>query len=214
MSRKPDPFAIELTPELIVRAYAAGIFPMAEDASSSEVFWVSPERRGILPLDGFHVSKSLKKRLAHNPFEVRVDSDFDATIEGCATAGEDRDSTWINADIRRIYGELFARGYVHTVEVWNGAALVGGLYGLALGGVFFGESMFHRETDASKIALAHLVARLNAGGYRLLDTQFITPHLESLGGIEISREAYEVRLADGLTHRGDFFAIDRAPISL
>lgn len=209
MSKKPDPFAIELTPELILRAYAAGIFPMAEDAASADLFWVSPEMRGILPLDGFHISKSLRKTLRTREFSVRIDTDFEAIIDGCATEGEDRDSTWINPEIRRLYGELFRRGFVHTVEVWADGELVGGLYGLALGAAFFGESMFHRVTDASKIAMAHLVERLNAGGFRLLDTQFVTAHLQSLGGIEIPREAYDVRLADALAHKGDFFAWDR-----
>jgi leucyl/phenylalanyl-tRNA--protein transferase len=209
MSRKPDPFAIELTPELIIRAYSAGIFPMAEDASSPDLFWVSPEQRGILPLDGFHISRSLRKTLRTRAFSVRVDTDFDAVIEGCATEGEDRDATWINPAIRRIYGELFRRGHVHTVEVWDETELVGGLYGLSLGAAFFGESMFHRVTDASKIALAYLVERLNAGGYRLLDTQFVTEHLRSLGGIEIPREEYELRLAEALELSGDFRAIDR-----
>ena len=130
-------------------------------------------------------------------------------IDGCATEGEDRDSTWINPEIRRLYGELFRRGYVHTVEVWAEGELVGGLYGLSMGAAFFGESMFHRVTDASKIAMAHLVERLKAGGYRLLDTQFVTPHLASLGGIEIPRELYEVQLAAALAHPGDFFALDR-----
>ena len=209
MSRKPDPFAIELTPELIIRAYSAGIFPMAEDASSPDLFWVSPEQRGILPLDGFHISRSLRKTLRTRAFSVRVDTDFDAVIEGCATEGEDRDATWINPAIRRIYGELFRRGHVHTVEVWDETELVGGLYGLSLGAAFFGESMFHRVTDASKIALAYLVERLNVGGYRLLDTQFVTEHLRSLGGIEIPREEYELRLAEALELSGDFCAIDR-----
>ena len=209
MTKKPDPFAIELTPELIIRAYAAGIFPMAEDAQSADLFWVSPEMRGVIPLDAFHVSRSLRKRLRHHPYAVRVDTDFDAVIEACATVGEDRDSTWINAEIRRLYGELFRRGFVHTVEVWDGPDLVGGLYGLALGAAFFGESMFHRQTDASKIALAHLVGRLSGGGFRLLDTQFVTEHLRSLGGIEIPRAVYEVQLAEALAHKGDFFAIDR-----
>jgi len=209
MTKRPDPFAIELTPELIIRAYAAGIFPMAEDAESPDLFWVSPEKRGVIPLDGFHISKSLRKTMKTREFSVKVDSDFDSIIEGCATEGEDRDSTWINPEIRRLYGELFRRGFVHTVEVWADDELVGGLYGLSLGAAFFGESMFHRVTDASKIALAHLVERLNAGGYRLLDTQFVTPHLASLGGIEIPREVYEVQLAEALAHKGDFFAIDR-----
>ena len=209
MTKKPDPFAIELTPELIIRAYQAGIFPMAEDAGSPDLFWVSPQMRGVIPLDGFHISKSLRKTLKQHHYSIRVDSDFDAVIDGCATEGADRDSTWINPTIRKLYGELYRRGYVHTVEVWDGERLVGGLYGLSLGGAFFGESMFHRVTDASKIAMAHLVERLNAGGYRLLDTQFVTDHLKSLSGIEIPREVYEVQLADALSHKGDFFALDR-----
>jgi leucyl/phenylalanyl-tRNA--protein transferase len=209
MSKRADPFAIELTPELILRAYAAGIFPMAEDADSPDLFWVSPEKRGVLPLDGFHISRSLRKTMKTREFSVRVDTDFDAVIDGCATEGEDRDSTWINPEIRRLYSELFRRGYVHTVEVWAEGELVGGLYGLSMGAAFFGESMFHRVTDASKIAMAHLVERLKAGGYRLLDTQFVTPHLASLGGIEIPRELYEVQLAAALAHQGDFFALDR-----
>jgi leucyl/phenylalanyl-tRNA--protein transferase len=209
MSRKTDPFSIELTPELIVRAYRAGIFPMAEDAASDDLFWVSPEERGILPLDSFHVSRSLRKTLKASPFSIRVDSDFDAVIEGCATAGTDRESTWINPAIRKNYGLLFDRGICHTVEVWDDDALVGGLYGLSIGAAFFGESMFHRATNASKMALVHLVERLNAGGYMLLDTQFVTEHLSTFGGIEIPREDYEVRLADALQHMGDFFAIDR-----
>ncbi|HEY4200532.1 MAG TPA: leucyl/phenylalanyl-tRNA--protein transferase [Devosiaceae bacterium] len=211
MSKKTDPFAVELTPELIVRAYQAGIFPMAEDAGSDDLFWVSPEMRGIIPLDGFKISKSLRKTLKQRPFQVKVDTDFGAIIEACATVGEDRDSTWINPTIRKLYGQLFERGLCHTVEVWDGDELVGGLYGLALGSAFFGESMFHRRTDASKIALAHLVERLNAGGFRLLDTQFVTDHLASLGGVEIPRETYEVLLAEALAHAGDFRKWDREP---
>jgi leucyl/phenylalanyl-tRNA---protein transferase len=207
--KKSDPFAVDLTPELIIRAYQAGIFPMAEDATSTDVFWVSPPLRGIMPLDGFRISKSLHKALKKHPYSIRVDTDFEAIIHGCATAGTDRETTWINPTIRALYGELFRRGHVHTVEVWDGEALVGGLYGLSLGAAFFGESMFHRKTDASKIAMAHLVERLNAGGYRLLDTQFVTDHLASLGGIEIPREVYEVRLGDALQHRGDYLAWDR-----
>ena len=209
MSKKTDPFALDLTPELIIRAYQAGIFPMAEDASSPDLFWVSPQQRGIIPLHRFHISKSLRKRLKSHPYSIRVDNDFDAVIEGCATAGTDRESTWINPTIRKLYGQLFARGVCHTVEVWDGAELVGGLYGLSIGAAFFGESMFHRRTDASKIALAHLVQRLRVGGYRLLDTQFVTDHLRTFGGIEIPREDYEGKLADALEHRGDFHAVDR-----
>ncbi len=211
MVRRSDPFAIEITPELILRAYRAGIFPMAEDAADEDLFWVSPDQRGILPLDGFRLSRSLRKSMRRSGFAIRVDTDWDGVIEGCATVGEDRDSTWINGSIRRVYGELFRRGVAHTVEVWDGAYLVGGLYGLAIGAAFFGESMFHRRTDASKMAMAHLVERLNAGGFVLLDTQFLTAHLASLGGIEIPREEYEERLAEALTLDGDWHAIERQP---
>jgi leucyl/phenylalanyl-tRNA---protein transferase len=208
MAKHSDPFDIEITPELIIRAYRAGIFPMAEDANSSDLFWVSPEMRGIIPLDGFKISTSLRKALRKHRFSIRVDTDFAAVIEGCATVGTDRNSTWINATIRSVYGELFRRGIAHTVEVWDGDQLVGGLYGLAIGGAFFGESMFHRATNASKIALAHLIARLDAGGFTLLDTQFVTDHLASLGGIEIPREDYEEQLAAALEIHGNWHAID------
>lgn len=210
MARRTDPFAIEVTPELIVRAYRAGIFPMAEDATDEDLFWVSPELRGIMPLDGFHASKSLKKAMRTSGWDIRVDTDWDGIIEGCATVGADRETTWINRTIRAVYGELFRRGVAHTVEVWDGEDLVGGLYGLAIGGAFFGESMFHRRTDASKMAMAHLVERLNAGGFQLLDTQFVTPHLASLGGIEISRADYEDRLAQALAVKGNWGALDES----
>lgn len=210
MTRKTDPFAVELTPELILRAYRAGIFPMAESAEADDLFWVSPQLRGIIPLDAIHLSHSLRKTLKHHPYSVRVDTDFDGVIEGCATAGTERDTTWINPEIRRLYGELFKRGDVHTVEVWDGGALVGGLYGVSIGAAFFGESMFHRKTDCSKIAMAHLLERLRAGGYQLLDTQFVTDHLRTFGGIEIPREDYEQRLAAALLHTGDWRAWDRA----
>ena len=209
MSRKTDPFAVEPTPELILRAYQAGIFPMAEAATSDDLFWVCPELRGIIPLDAFHISRTLRKTMKTHPYSVRVDTDFDAIIEGCATAGTDRDSTWINASIRDIYGQLFRRGFVHTVEVWDGSVLVGGLYGVSIGAAFFGESMFHRKTDCSKIAMAYLLERLKAGHYRLLDTQFVTDHLRTFGGIEIPREDYELRLADALPHQADWRTIDR-----
>lgn len=205
---RADPFDIEVTPELIVRAYSAGIFPMAEDAEDEDLFWVSPELRGILPLDGFHASKSLRKAMRKSGWDIRVDTEWDGIIEGCATVGDDRATTWINGTIRAVYGELFRRGVAHTVEVWDGADLVGGLYGLAIGGAFFGESMFHRRTDASKMAMAHLVDRLNAGGFQLLDTQFVTPHLASLGGIEILRADYEDRLAQALTVNRNWGAWD------
>ncbi|WP_417308886.1 leucyl/phenylalanyl-tRNA--protein transferase [Devosia sp.] len=210
MSKPTDPFALELTPELIIRAYQSGIFPMAEDAQSTELFWVSPERRGIIPLDGYHLSRSLRKTLRSHSYQIRVDTDFAAVIEGCATAGTDRQSTWINDDIRQLYGALFDRGVAHTVEVWDGEALVGGLYGLSIGAAFFGESMFHRKTDCSKIAMAHLLERLSAGGYQLLDTQFITDHLRTFGAIEIPRADYEQRLAMAIGSVADYGAIERA----
>lgn len=209
MSR-PNPFDVEITPELIVRAYRAGIFPMAEDAADEDLFWVSPEHRGIIPLDGFRLSTSLRKAIRKSPFTIRVDTDFAGVIEGCATVGKDRHSTWINATIRSVYGELFRRGIAHTVEVWHGPELVGGLYGLAIGGAFFGESMFHRATNASKMAMAHLVDRLDAGGFVLLDTQFVTDHLASLGGVEIPRAEYEERLAEALQFEGDWLAWERS----
>jgi leucyl/phenylalanyl-tRNA--protein transferase len=208
MSR-PSPFDIEITPELIIRAYRAGIFPMSEDAEDEDLFWVSPEMRGIIPLDGFHLSTSLRKAIRKSGFVVKVDTDFDAIIEGCAQPNEGRETTWINRTIRAVYGELFRRGVAHTVEVWDGDDLVGGLYGLAISGAFFGESMFHRRTNASKMAMAHLVERLNAGGFVLLDTQFVTDHLASLGGMEIPREHYEERLAEALLIQGDWSAWDR-----
>lgn len=206
---RANPFDVDITPELIVRAYRAGIFPMAEDARDEDLFWVSPEMRGVIPLAGFHLSTSLRKAIRKSSFSVKVDTDFEATIEGCATVGQDRSSTWINRTIRQVYGDLFRRGVAHTVEVWDGAELVGGLYGLAIGGAFFGESMFHRRTNASKMAMAHLVERLNAGGFTLLDTQFVTDHLASLGGIEIPRALYEERLADALEIEADWNAWDR-----
>lgn len=209
MARRSDPFAVDLTPELILRAYRAGIFPMAEDAADSDIFWVSPDLRGIIPLDGFHASKSLRKAMRKSGWTIRVDTDWEGIIEGCATVGEDRDTTWINGTIRVVYGELFRRGIAHTVEVWDGDELVGGLYGLAIGAAFFGESMFHRRTDASKMAMAHLVDRLNAGGFELLDTQFLTDHLASLGGIEITRAEYEERLARATSRDADWHAWDQ-----
>ncbi|ODT50154.1 leucyl/phenylalanyl-tRNA--protein transferase [Devosia sp. 63-57] len=209
MARRSDPFAVDITPELIIRAYRAGIFPMAEDAGDENLFWVSPEERGVIPLNGFHLSRSLRKAMRKSGWTIRVDTDWDGIIEGCATVGEDRHSTWINGTIRAVYGELFRRGVAHTVEVWDGSDLVGGLYGLAIGAAFFGESMFHRRTDASKMAMAHLVERLNAGGFVLLDTQFLTDHLVSLGGIEISRADYEDQLARATALDADWHAWDR-----
>ena len=186
---------VEITPEILLRAYAAGIFPMAEDAEDPSLFWVEPRTRGIIPLDAVQVPRRLARTVRQDLFEIRVDTDFDAVIAGCAAPGNDRERTWINARIRRLYGELFDLGFCHTVEAWQGERLVGGLYGISLGAAFFGESMFHAARDASKVAFVHLAARLNAGGYTLLDAQFVTTHLATLGAVEIPRRAYK-RLLD------------------
>lgn len=184
--------------DLLLRAYATGVFPMAESADDPEVFWVRPEMRGIIPLDAFHVPKSLAKTARQDRFEIRFDSDFIGVIDGCAEAREGRLSTWINQPIRDAYGELFARGYCHTVEAWREGRLVGGLYGVTLGRAFFGESMFSRETDASKICLVHLVARLKERGFALLDTQFTTEHLIRFGAVDVPRGRYEKLLEEAL----------------
>jgi leucyl/phenylalanyl-tRNA--protein transferase len=196
--------AFRLSPEILLQAYAAGIFPMAETADDPELFWVDPTRRGILPLDGFHVPRRLARLVRQDRFVVRCDTDFKAVMQGCAESNEKRPNTWINPEILRLYGALFARGAAHSVECWLDGDLVGGLYGVSLGAAFFGESMFSRVTDASKIALVHLAARLQLGGFRLLDTQFLTPHLAQFGGVEISRAVYHRLLAEALRYRGVF----------
>jgi leucyl/phenylalanyl-tRNA--protein transferase len=203
MSKPGASYAI--TPQLLLRAYSIGLFPMAESADDDQLFWVDPEKRAIFPLDTFIVSRSLAKTVRSDQFEVVVDRDFDAVIEACAAPAPDREKTWINDEIRRLYRALFDMGFAHTVECWREGKLVGGLYGVALRGAFFGESMFHRERDASKVALTHLVARLRAGGFQLLDTQFMTTHLASLGAIEISREAYHRELEEALCVAANFY---------
>ena len=200
MSRRQPPF--EITPELVLRAYAIGLFPMAEDRDAAHLHWVEPERRGVFPLDGLVVSKSLAKTVRADIYDVTADGAFREVMEACAA----RDKTWINDEILRLYCELHARGHAHSVEARLGGELVGGLYGVSLGAAFFGESMFFRARDASKVALVHLVARLKMGGFALLDTQFITDHLASLGAIEISRAEYRRRLASALARAGDFEA--------
>ncbi len=195
---------LRLTPEILLAAYAAGVFPMAESADDPELFWVDPKRRGILPLDAFHVPRRLRRVVRGGRFEIRCDGAFEAVLHGCAEAGEKRPNTWINDEIVRLYTGLFARGSAHSVECWRDGALVGGLYGVSIGAAFFGESMFSRETDASKVALVHLAARLRLGGYRLLDTQFLTPHLARFGGIEISRARYHRLLSEALAYRATF----------
>jgi len=191
---------VQITPEIVLRAYAAGIFPMAESAEDPGIYWVEPRERGVIPLDGFHVNKRLARSVRADVYEVRIDTDFQGVIDGCAAPGPDREKTWINSRIRRIYGDLFDLGYCHTVEVWDGDTLVGGLYGVSLGAAFFGESMFHRARDASKIALVHLVARLKRGGYMLLDTQFVTEHLAQFGASEVSRREYKRLLGEALAY--------------
>jgi len=186
---------VALTPNLLLRAYAAGIFPMAESADDPEIFWVDPEQRGILPLDEFHLPRRLKRTLRQDLFQVRCNYAFEAVVRGCAEPAPDRPKTWINDQIVRLYSALFQSGFAHSVEAWRGDELVGGLYGVALGGAFFGESMFSRVADASKVALAQLVARLRLGGFRLLDTQFVTAHLQQFGAVEIPRAQYRRRLA-------------------
>ncbi len=190
--------ANSISPDLLLRAYATGVFPMAESADDPEVFWVRPELRGIIPLDGFHVPKSLTKTLRQDRFDIRFDTDFPGVIDGCAEAREGRPSTWINQPIREAYSELFARGHCHTVEAWREDRLVGGLYGVTLGRAFFGESMFSRERDASKVCLVHLVRRLRERGFALLDTQFTTEHLKRFGAIDVTRGKYERMLEEAL----------------
>ncbi len=177
---------------------------MAESADDPELFWVDPRRRGILPLDAFHVPHKLRRVVRREDFEIRCDTAFEEVMLGCAEATEKRPNTWINAEIVRLYSALFARGAAHSVEAWQAGDLVGGLYGVSLGAVFFGESMFSHATDASKVALVHLAARLRLGGYRLLDTQFLTPHLARFGGIEITRTRYHRLLAEALAYRASF----------
>lgn len=179
-----------ITPDILLRAYSIGLFPMAESADDPEIFWVEPEIRGVLPLEDLHISKSLAKAIRRRPFDIRVDTVFDRVIDLCAEAAEDRPNTWINATIRLLYSELHRMGHAHSVEAWEGEELVGGLYGVSLGSAFFGESMFSRRTNASKICLVHLVERLRAKNFTLLDTQFTTEHLKTFGAVDVPKEEY------------------------
>lgn len=202
-----------ITPQILLKAYAAGIFPMAESAEDNALYWVEPEERGIFPLDGLHISHSLRKRIRQRRFDVRVDTAFLDVIAACAERSADRKTTWINQRIKALYGQLFKMGCCHSVECWHDEKLVGGLYGVRIGAAFFGESMFSRETDASKVALVHLVARLKAGGFLLLDAQFTTPHLETLGARSVSRADYHVLLERAIENDAEFFKFtgDRDP---
>ena len=195
---------VDITPEVLLKAYACGIFPMAESADDPALYWIEPERRGIIPLDCFRIPARLARTVRSDRFTVCVNRNFDAVIDGCAEPPRDRARTWINDRIRSLYGKLHERGHCQTVEAYDGACLVGGLYGVSLGRTFFGESMFHRARDASKVALVHLVARLKAGGFRLLDTQFVTPHLKTFGATEVHRRHYHKMLAEALVGEADF----------
>lgn len=220
---RPTPRASDLDPDLVLRAYAMGVFPMSEHRDDPSVFWVEPRQRAILPLDGFHLSRSLRKTLAADRFRITADMAFEQVIALCAESASDRPDTWINPAIERVFVALHRRGFAHSVECWDGDRLVGGLYGLALGRAFFGESMVSRARDASKVAIAALVARLRVGGFTLLDCQFMTDHLASLGAVEIPRERYLSLLseslgegaaglaagADGASVSADFGALDR-----
>lgn len=192
-----------LTPDLLLYAYSQGIFPMADPDEGGEVYWYAPDPRTVIPLDErFHIPSTLRKRVRQEPFEVRADSAFEEVMRACAAPGAGRETTWISEEIVQTYTALHRAGYAHSVECWEGGDLVGGLYGVALGGAFFGESMFHRARDASKVALVHLVERLRRGGFSLLDTQFLTDHLARFGAYEISRSEYERRLSAALRVEG------------
>ena len=195
MSRR----TVEITPEIVLRAYRAGLFPMAESRGGHRLYWLDPEMRGVLPLDGFHLPKRLLRTVLSGPYVVTSNRAFPEVIAGCAAPAPGREDTWINEDIEGLFIELHRRGHAHSVETWADGQLVGGLYGVSLGGVFFGESMFSRARDASKVALVHLVARMRIGGYGLLDTQFVTGHLSQFGASEIPRDAYKALLAAAIT---------------
>ena len=213
MTRHGQAF-VEITPEVLLKAYSCGIFPMAENADDPALYWIEPERRGIIPLDRFHVPDRLARTVRRNHFTVLVDRDFDAVIAGCAEPKTGRARTWINDRIRSLYRKLYERGHCHSVEVYEGESLVGGLYGVSLGSAFFGESMFHRSRDASKIALVHLVARLRMGGFKLLDTQFVTDHLKTFGAIEVTRRQYSKLLETALVGEANVAALtSKTPLS-
>ena len=199
-----DNSLLEITPEVLLKAYACGIFPMAESADDPQLYWIEPQARGVLPLDAVTVPGRLARTVRQDVFDVRVDTDFDAVIDGCATSRPGRRTTWINERIRTLYRELFDIGRCHTVEVWQGGRLVGGLYGVALHGAFFGESMFSTARDASKVALVHLCARLIGGGFVLLDTQFVTDHLRQFGTVELDKSGFHIELERALKIEADF----------
>lgn len=209
MTRYGD-IEVEITPDVLLKAYACGIFPMAESAEDPGLYWIEPQYRGVVPLGAFHIPRRLARTVRSDRFEIRVDHDFDAVITACAAPAPGRGKTWINRRIRHLYRQLYVRGHCHTVEAWRDGRLVGGLYGVRLGRAFFGESMFHFERDASKVALVHLVARLNRGGFQLLDAQFLTEHLSQFGAMEVERDRYQYLLSEAL--RGEA-RIEKTPLT-
>ena len=206
MASRESPF-VEITPEVLLKAYSCGIFPMADSADDPGLHWIEPPMRGIIPLEGFHISSRLARTVRSDRFTVRVDCDFDGVLDGCAAPQPGRQRTWISNRIRALYTTLYDIGHCHSVETYLGDRLVGGLYGVCLGRAFFGESMFHTETDASKVALVHLVARLRAAGFKLLDTQFVTDHLRTFGAVEVPKDQYHKLLDVALVGESDFDAI-------
>jgi len=202
MARR-DSAHVEITPEVLLKAYSCGIFPMAESADDPSIFWVEPPERGIIPLESFHISSRLARTVRADLFTIRVNHDFDAVLDGCAEPAPGRARTWINERIRRLYRGLYDIGHCHSIEAYQDGVLAGGLYGVHLGSAFFGESMFHRTRDASKVALVHLVARLKAGGFKLLDTQFVTDHLKTFGAIEVSARRYNKLLEAATANEAD-----------
>lgn len=202
-----DDIVIEITPQVLLKAYACGIFPMAESADDPAIYWIEPQQRGILLLDAIHVPRRLARTVRQCGYEIRIDTDFEGVIAGCAASRPGRRTTWINSKIRALYQDLFRSGHCHTVEAWADGELVGGLYGVALNGAFFGESMFSVARDASKVALVYLCARLLHGGFSLLDTQFVTEHLKQFGTVEIERTEFHQMLEKSLAHEADFSAL-------
>ena len=210
MTARDSPL-LEITPQVLLKAYTCGIFPMAESADDPQLYWIEPQARGILPLDSITLPKRLQRTIRQEPYEIRVDANFDGVIDGCAASRPGRRTTWINERIRRLYRELHRLGHCHTVEAWHQGQLVGGLYGVALGGAFFGESMFSEMRDASKITLVYLAARLIYGGFVMLDTQFVTDHLRQFGTVEVERSEFHRQLERALRLEGDFFRLEREP---
>ncbi len=196
---------IELSADFILKAYACGVFPMAEKKDDPSVFWVDPDFRGVIPLDEFHLSRRLARTVRSGKFQISVDQAFDSVIRKCSERTPHREESWINDSIIEVYGELHRRGDAHSVECWSGETLIGGLYGVSLGAAFFGESMFSRASDASKVALVHLIERLRAGGYTLLDTQFVTEHLSTFGAVELPRGTYLEHLRAALEREATFY---------